>query len=71
MGNAIIRTSTFTLHPTQLSWSCTYQLTNGETKTGVTTFIDDKIDTGAMILSSETPIEETEMNNCTTDGSGK
>jgi methionyl-tRNA formyltransferase len=52
--------STFTLHPTQLSWSCTYQLINGETKTGVTTFIDDKIDTGAMILSSETPIEETE-----------
>jgi methionyl-tRNA formyltransferase len=36
-------------------------------------FIDDKIDTGAMILSSETPIEETE--NGTTarpiDGSGK
>jgi methionyl-tRNA formyltransferase len=31
-------------------------------------FIDDKIDTGAMILSSETPIEETEKwDNCTTD----
>ena len=34
---------------------------NGETKTGVTTFfIDDKIDTGAMILSSEIAIDETE-----------
>jgi len=34
---------------------------NGDTKTGVTTFfIDDKIDTGAMILSAETAIEPTE-----------
>jgi methionyl-tRNA formyltransferase len=34
---------------------------NGETKTGVTTFyIDDKIDTGAMILSSEIAIDEEE-----------
>jgi methionyl-tRNA formyltransferase len=31
-----------------------WAIINGETKTGVTTFfIDDKIDTGAMILSSE------------------
>ncbi|MCB0425240.1 MAG: methionyl-tRNA formyltransferase, partial [Mangrovimonas sp.] len=34
---------------------------NGETKTGVTTFfIDEKIDTGAIILSKETPIDPTE-----------
>jgi methionyl-tRNA formyltransferase len=38
-----------------------WALINGETKTGVTTFfIDDKIDTGAMILSSETAIEANE-----------
>ncbi|MFV8361643.1 methionyl-tRNA formyltransferase [Flavobacterium sp. LS1P3] len=38
-----------------------WAIINGETKTGVTTFfIDDKIDTGAMILSAETPINETE-----------
>jgi methionyl-tRNA formyltransferase len=41
---------------------------NGETKTGVTTFIDDKIDTGAMILSSETWLKKPKMqDNCTTD----
>jgi methionyl-tRNA formyltransferase len=35
---------------------------NGETKTGVTTFfIDDKIDTGAMILSSEIDIDQMKM----------
>ncbi|WP_431135356.1 methionyl-tRNA formyltransferase [Psychroserpens mesophilus] len=34
---------------------------NGETKTGVTTFfIDEKIDTGAMILQAEIPIETNE-----------
>jgi methionyl-tRNA formyltransferase len=35
-------------------------------------FIDDKIDTGAMILSSETPIEETDGTTARPiDGSGK
>lgn len=34
-----------------------WAIINGETKTGVTTFfIDEKIDTGAIILSNETPI---------------
>jgi len=38
-----------------------WAIINGETKTGVTTFfIDDKIDTGAMILSKEMEISETE-----------
>lgn len=38
-----------------------WAIINGETKTGVTTFfIDDKIDTGAMILSSETEIDSKE-----------
>lgn len=38
-----------------------WAIINGETKTGVTTFfIDDKIDTGAMILSSETDIDPNE-----------
>ncbi len=38
-----------------------WAIINGETKTGVTTFfIDDKIDTGAMILSSEILISSTE-----------
>jgi methionyl-tRNA formyltransferase len=31
-----------------------WALINGETKTGVTTFFIDKIDTGAIILSKET-----------------
>ena len=57
---------TFNLHASLLpnyrgaapiNWS----LINGETKTGVTTFfIDDKIDTGAMILSSQIAIDEDE-----------
>ncbi|WP_188051115.1 methionyl-tRNA formyltransferase [Flavobacterium sp. GP15] len=57
---------TFNLHASLLpnyrgaapiNWS----IINGETKTGVTTFfIDDKIDTGAMILSSELAIQESE-----------
>ena len=35
-----------------------WAIINGETKTGVTTFfIDEKIDTGAIILSEEIPIE--------------
>jgi methionyl-tRNA formyltransferase len=37
-----------------------WAIINGETKTGVTFFIDDKIDTGAMILSSEIDIDSNE-----------
>ena len=38
-----------------------WAIINGETKTGVTTFfIDDKIDTGAMILNAEISISDTE-----------
>ena len=57
---------TFNLHASLLpnyrgAAPINWAIINGETKTGVTTFfIDDKIDTGAMILSSETMIEETE-----------
>lgn len=57
---------TFNLHASLLpnyrgAAPINWAIINGETKTGVTTFfIDDKIDTGAMILSSETPIQETE-----------
>jgi len=57
---------TFNLHASLLphyrgaapiNWS----IINGEEKTGVTTFfIDDKIDTGAIILSKEIPIEPKE-----------
>ncbi|WP_338647773.1 methionyl-tRNA formyltransferase [Flavobacterium sp. KS-LB2] len=57
---------TFNLHASLLpnyrgAAPINWAIINGETKTGVTTFfIDDKIDTGAMILSAETPIDETE-----------
>jgi methionyl-tRNA formyltransferase len=57
---------TFNLHASLLpnyrgAAPINWAIINGETKTGVTTFfIDDKIDTGAMILSSETAIETTE-----------
>ena len=57
---------TFNLHASLLpeyrgAAPINWAIINGETKTGVTSFfIDDKIDTGAMILSSETPIDETE-----------
>jgi methionyl-tRNA formyltransferase len=57
---------TFNLHASLLpnyrgAAPINWAIINGETKTGVTTFfIDDKIDTGAMILSKETPIEMTE-----------
>lgn len=38
-----------------------WSIINGETKTGVTTFfIDDKIDTGEIILQEEITVEETE-----------
>ncbi len=53
---------TFNLHASLLpnyrgAAPINWAIINGEQKTGVTTFfIDDKIDTGAMILSSETEI---------------
>jgi methionyl-tRNA formyltransferase len=60
------RLGTFNLHASLLpnyrgAAPINWAIINGETKTGVTTFfIDDKIDTGAMILSKETPISSTE-----------
>lgn len=57
---------TFNLHASLLpnyrgAAPINWAIINGETKTGVTTFfIDDKIDTGAMILSSETEIDPDE-----------
>lgn len=57
---------TFNLHASLLpqyrgAAPINWAIINGETKTGVTTFfIDDKIDTGAMILHKETTIEPNE-----------
>ena len=57
---------TFNLHASLLpnyrgAAPINWAIINGETKTGVTTFfIDDKIDTGAMILSSELEISPDE-----------
>lgn len=57
---------TFNLHASLLpnyrgAAPINWAIINGETKTGVTTFfIDDKIDTGAMILNAEIAIEPTE-----------
>lgn len=57
---------TFNLHASLLpnyrgAAPINWAIINGETKTGVTTFfIDDKIDTGAMILSKETSISQEE-----------
>lgn len=57
---------TFNLHASLLpnyrgAAPINWAIINGDTKTGVTTFfIDDKIDTGAMILSSETAIDPDE-----------
>jgi methionyl-tRNA formyltransferase len=57
---------TFNLHASLLpnyrgAAPINWAIINGETKTGVTTFfIDDKIDTGAMILNAETAIGESE-----------
>ncbi len=57
---------TFNLHASLLpnyrgASPINWAIINGETKTGVTTFfIDDKIDTGAMILSSEIEISQNE-----------
>jgi methionyl-tRNA formyltransferase len=55
---------TFNLHASLLpnyrgAAPINWAIINGETKTGVTTFIDDKIDTGA-ILSSEIDIDSNE-----------
>jgi methionyl-tRNA formyltransferase len=60
------RLGTFNLHASLLpnyrgAAPINWAIINGETKTGVTTFfIDDKIDTGAMILSKETTISVNE-----------
>jgi methionyl-tRNA formyltransferase len=57
---------TFNLHASLLpnyrgAAPINWAIINGETKTGVTTFfIDDKIDTGAMIMNSEISIEAME-----------
>ena len=57
---------TFNLHASLLpnyrgAAPINWAIINGETETGVTTFfIDDKIDTGAMILSKKTNIEPNE-----------
>jgi methionyl-tRNA formyltransferase len=57
---------TFNLHASLLpnyrgAAPINWAIINGETKTGVTTFfIDDKIDTGAIILSKEVEIEPNE-----------
>ncbi len=57
---------TFNLHASLLpnyrgAAPINWAIINGENKTGVTTFfIDDKIDTGAMILSKELPISVVE-----------
>jgi len=57
---------TFNLHASLLpnyrgAAPINWAIINGETKTGVTTFfIDDKIDTGAMILNAETEIDNNE-----------
>ncbi|MCF6130773.1 methionyl-tRNA formyltransferase [Flavobacterium wongokense] len=57
---------TFNLHASLLpnyrgAAPINWAIINGETKTGVTTFfIDDKIDTGAMILSREIKIDSNE-----------
>lgn len=57
---------TFNLHASLLpnyrgAAPINWAIINGEEKTGVTTFfIDDKIDTGAMIMSSETAIDPEE-----------
>ena len=63
---AMPKLGTFNLHASLLpqyrgAAPINWAIINGETKTGVTTFfIDDKIDTGAIILSDEVAIEENE-----------
>jgi len=62
----LAKLGTFNLHASLLpnyrgAAPINWAIINGETKTGVTTFfIDYKIDTGAMILSKETPISISE-----------
>ncbi|WP_299799418.1 methionyl-tRNA formyltransferase [uncultured Maribacter sp.] len=57
---------TFNLHASLLpqyrgAAPINWAIINGETKTGVTTFfIDEKIDTGAIIMQAETSIEKTD-----------
>jgi methionyl-tRNA formyltransferase len=57
---------TFNLHASLLpqyrgAAPINWAIINGETTTGVTTFfIDEKIDTGAILLKEETPIDENE-----------
>jgi methionyl-tRNA formyltransferase len=63
---AMPKLGTFNLHASLLpeyrgAAPINWAIINGEIKTGVTTFfIDDKIDTGAMILNKETAISPTE-----------
>lgn len=63
---AMPKLGTFNLHASLLpdyrgAAPINWAIINGEAKTGVTTFfIDEKIDTGAMILNKETLIEDTE-----------
>lgn len=63
---AMPKLGTFNLHASLLpnyrgAAPINWAIINGETKTGVTTFfIDDKIDTGAMIMSAEIPISKNE-----------
>lgn len=63
---AMPKLGTFNLHASLLpqyrgAAPINWAIINGETKTGVTTFfIDDKIDTGAIILSDKVAIEENE-----------
>ena len=60
------RLGTFNLHASLLpqyrgAAPINWAIINGEEKTGVTTFfIDEKIDTGAIILQAEAPIEKTD-----------
>ncbi|MEM1001241.1 MAG: methionyl-tRNA formyltransferase, partial [Bacteroidota bacterium] len=63
---ALPKYGTFNLHASLLpdyrgAAPIHWAIINGESETGVTTFfIDEKIDTGAILLSSKTPISETE-----------
>ncbi len=64
---AMPKLGTFNLHASLLpeyrgAAPINWAIINGETKTGVTTFfIDDKIDTGEIILQTETEIKEDEI----------
>lgn len=64
---AMPKLGTFNLHASLLpeyrgAAPINWAIINGETKTGVTTFfIDDKIDTGEIILQTETEIKDNEI----------